>query len=358
MFPAIVLGFGKRTLHPRYEAAETALTTSSYARGQVAPGDKPRRGEGGPACSDASSPEPLPKDWFNTPSIRFGRRLLVLFALAQVLSLATASARADGFDPFKEDAWSGSPVMTTSDPFDDPTVTRFRIKQPSPPAATVQISAGPSTGTLISTSPTATASTGPAVTLPGKQVAAAAAYVPYQAETIPPPARLPSVGAAQMPAVATVGCGVPDERPITELTINIQLPQGELPHNLAADCWQQLNATIGPLAADRLWPQQVYNWDATCFAHQPLYFEEINLERYGYGCCTCLQSAYSAAHFFATVPALPYCIGAHCPFECQYALGHYRPGSCPPWRYHLPPCSARGGISEAGALTGFIFMIP
>ena len=68
------------------------------------------------------------------------------------------------------------------------------------------------------------------------------------------------------------------------------------------------------------------------FCHRPLYFEEINLERYGYGCGWCLQPGASAAHFFGTVPALPYLMTVDCPHECIYTLGHYRPGSCPPWR--------------------------
>jgi hypothetical protein len=93
-------------------------------------------------------------------------------------------------------------------------------------------------------------------------------------------------------------------------------------------------------------------------AHRPLYFEEINLERYGYGCHDCLQPFASAAHFFATVPALPYCIGANCPGECQYTLGHYRPGSCPPWRCHRPPVSALGALAEGGVWTGMVFLIP
>jgi hypothetical protein len=180
----------------------------------------------------------------------------------------------------------------------------------------------------------------------------------YQSATGIP--MLPTVPqtANTLPSPLIAGCGTPNEKPLAQLSIGVQLPQGELPADRAAACWQDLNANAGAQAAARYWSRQSYVWDATCMAHRPLYFEEINLERYGYGCHDCLQPFASAAHFFATVPALPYCMAADCPGECQYTLGHYRPGSCPPWRCHHPPISTRGGISEAGVLTGLIFLIP
>jgi hypothetical protein len=154
-------------------------------------------------------------------------------------------------------------------------------------------------------------------------------------------------------------CEAVDERPLHDLGINITLPNGLLPKDYANECWAYLNATGGPGAAIRGWPTLSYYWDATCLCYRPLYFEETNLERYGYGCCcACLQPAVSAAHFFGTVPALPYCMAADCPCECQYTLGHYRPGSCPPWRPHWPSCKPIAAASEAGVLTGLIFLIP
>lgn len=153
-------------------------------------------------------------------------------------------------------------------------------------------------------------------------------------------------------------CAAASEKPLGDLGINIAMPAGQVPTDYASACWDYINRTGGPLAAVRCWPAYCYQWDATCLCHRPLYFEEINLERYGYGCCACLQPAVSAAHFFGTVPALPYCMAADCPGECQYTLGHYRPGSCPPRRCHWPPCEPLAAASEAGVLTGLIFAIP
>jgi hypothetical protein len=154
-------------------------------------------------------------------------------------------------------------------------------------------------------------------------------------------------------------------RPLNDLTINIQLPNGMLPKNYWGEHPQPapLCDTCG---TNRGWPCDCYHWDPTCLCYQPLYFEEPNLERYGYGCgcytcscSTCIQSACSAAHFFGTVPALPYMMAANCPCECNYALGDYRPGSCTPWRYQCcAPCSALGAFSESSAAYGMILLLP
>jgi hypothetical protein len=153
-------------------------------------------------------------------------------------------------------------------------------------------------------------------------------------------------------------CAAMDEKPLTALGIAIASAPGKLPDDPATACWEQLNQSVGPLAAARCWPMHVFNWDATCLCHRPLYFEQINLERHGYGCCETLQPLASAAHFFATIPALPYCMAVECPCECVYTLGHYRPGSCPPWRCHWPPCSPLAAAAEGGVWTGMIFLIP
>ncbi len=153
-------------------------------------------------------------------------------------------------------------------------------------------------------------------------------------------------------------CAAAAEKPLGALTINIQMPDGELPRDFATACWEEIETQAGPFAGARAWPLFTYQWNATCFCHRPLYFEEINLERYGYGCHPCLQPAASAAHFFATVPALPYCMAAECPGECIYTLRHYRPGSCPPWRHHYPPRDGLAALTEGGVWTGLIFLIP
>jgi hypothetical protein len=142
-----------------------------------------------------------------------------------------------------------------------------------------------------------------------------------------------------------------------QVDISIAAPDGQFPTDHATSCWTQVQHSAGPCAT-RDWASSCYHWDATCLCHRPLYFEQINLERYGYGCCESLQPLASAAHFFGTVPALPYCMAVDCPGECIYTLGHYRPGGCPPWRYHCPPFDPLAVFSAGGVWTGMVFLIP
>jgi hypothetical protein len=177
---------------------------------------------------------------------------------------------------------------------------------------------------------------------------------PTVSETIPPP---PAVGQQADDSDEPGANWTPT--PLDELSTNIVLPGGLLPRDHWAERPHQFVGFFDPCGMTRGWPVNSYLWEASCFAHNPLYFEEINLERYGYGCCACLQPAASACHFFGTVPALPYKMAVDCPGECEYTLGHYRPGSCPPWRYHCcSRVSGLGAMSEAGVLTGLIFLIP
>jgi hypothetical protein len=99
-------------------------------------------------------------------------------------------------------------------------------------------------------------------------------------------------------------------------------------------------------------------WKAAGYCHKPLYFEQWNLERYGHSFHPVADPFISAAHFFASVPALPYKMGVELPWECIYPLGYYRPGDCAPWTIPAPPISARGAAVEAAAATGIIFILP
>ncbi len=102
----------------------------------------------------------------------------------------------------------------------------------------------------------------------------------------------------------------------------------------------------------RSWPMLTYTWKASALCHKPLYFEEVQLERYGHSPGPYLDPIVSAAHFFVTIPLLPYYMGIDSPWECQYSLGYYRPGSCAPYMIEPFPISLRGALFEAGAVVG------
>jgi hypothetical protein len=108
----------------------------------------------------------------------------------------------------------------------------------------------------------------------------------------------------------------------------------------------------------RHWDSITYNWKASGLCHKPLYFEQVAVERYGHSAPTFVQAVLSGAHFFASVPALPYMMGLCPPDECQYSLGYYRPGSCAPYLIDPIPLSLRAGLFQAGAIAGGILIIP
>jgi hypothetical protein len=146
------------------------------------------------------------------------------------------------------------------------------------------------------------------------------------------------------------GCpSVNDLKKISQLTTNITPSAGELPR----DCpWG------GENFQPRSWDSVTFAWTASGLCHHPLYFEEIQVERYGHTLGPWLQPIASGAHFFITLPILPYKMGLELPNECMYTLGYYRPGSCAPYMIDPLPLSIRAGVFEAGAWVGGAAIIP
>ncbi len=143
-------------------------------------------------------------------------------------------------------------------------------------------------------------------------------------------------------------------RPINSISLNIAPPKGEMPVNLAQ---QQMQSQLPQLLQDRPYEPWNYYWTATAFCHQPLYFEQVNVERYGHN-AGCLQPAVSAAHFFITIPMLPYKMGQDHPCDCVYTLGHSRPGDCNAWEPHDLRCSTWGALAQGVVVTGIVFAMP
>jgi hypothetical protein len=108
----------------------------------------------------------------------------------------------------------------------------------------------------------------------------------------------------------------------------------------------------------RQWLASTMTWQASGVCHKPLYFEEVQLERYGHSAGPIVQPVLSGAGFVLNVLALPYHAGIHPPNECQYPLGYYRPGSCAPWLMPPIPLSLRAGLLAAGVYVGGVFAIP
>ncbi|TWT29232.1 hypothetical protein KOR34_52870 [Posidoniimonas corsicana] len=140
---------------------------------------------------------------------------------------------------------------------------------------------------------------------------------------------------------------------INEISLAIT-PEGDAGEDYPFEC----GIDDGTPFADRQWPQVCYMWKASALCHKPLYFENVQLERYGHSWGPCLQPIVSGVHFFARIPAIPYMMGIQTPNECVYTLGHYRPGSCAPYMIEPIPFTWRAAAFQGAAVTGAVFAIP
>ncbi len=102
---------------------------------------------------------------------------------------------------------------------------------------------------------------------------------------------------------------------------------------------------------------QLY-WAASNFYHNPLYFEDFALERYGHTHHHLVEPFVSLGKFSAQFIGMPYQLALHPVCERQYTLGWYRPGDCVPKKYYQIPWNTKAAISAAAAYTGLIFLFP
>ncbi len=187
--------------------------------------------------------------------------------------------------------------------------------------------------------------------------------VPPQPAEPPPPVRIaPSMepSAAPLPTLEQQLAGHPaltekcitprDLKSISQITADISVKPEDLTglKRLPPEC------SLGDTPLEpRHWRRTTFAWTAASTCHNPLYFEEEQLERYGHSWGNVKQTAVSAIQFFSTVPLLPYYMGVYPPNECIYDLGQYRPGSCAPYYLDPFPLSVRGALYE-GTFLGLI----
>jgi hypothetical protein len=186
------------------------------------------------------------------------------------------------------------------------------------------------------------------------------------AEVLPPPAAV--VGSPNDPLARLIGEDVNRDgvHSLSLLTTDIRVkdlrdgkPAGDVPPD---EAHKVLN--LQPQYANgcerRPWMPLCYHWEASGLFSQPLYFEDWNLERYGYSPkgLRLLQPVLSAGRFYLTVATLPYQIVVHPPKEKVYALGYYRPGSPAPYRWSRPEIRPLAALAALGFYTGLVFLIP
>ena len=116
---------------------------------------------------------------------------------------------------------------------------------------------------------------------------------------------------------------------IHEVQASIHPMTGDLPPDYAAARLAGEPGIFHGLGMTRGWSPISYGWDAPAMYFKPLYFEDINLERYGihFGLCSPI---ISFGKFFGGIPCLPYKMLVQPPCECVYTLGYERPNNCVP----------------------------
>lgn len=74
-------------------------------------------------------------------------------------------------------------------------------------------------------------------------------------------------------------------------------------------------------------------WPSPGISYRPLYFEDVRLERYGQVRYPLVQPWRGAVHYFGSVAALPVIMYQQPPNQCEYPLGHCRPGNIVPYTW-------------------------
>lgn len=114
------------------------------------------------------------------------------------------------------------------------------------------------------------------------------------------------------------------------------------------------NSVFSPRAI----PHSHYCWDASDMFSNPLYFEDVNLERYGYSYPFLMQPFMSVGKFSTQLALLPYQMVNNPVRKHVYHVGYYRPGEWAPRLWYQVPFNLKAATVQAGAVTGMIFLIP
>jgi hypothetical protein len=112
----------------------------------------------------------------------------------------------------------------------------------------------------------------------------------------------------------------------------------------------------GTLAPRAFLPQQATLFPSYVVYH-PLYFQQINAERYGWELGV-FQPLVSTAQFYGDVLLMPYKVAYNPPWTCDANTGYNLPGNPEPLRFLTVPFSWRGVAAEVGAAVGGAAIFP
>jgi len=177
------------------------------------------------------------------------------------------------------------------------------------------------------------------------------------ASDLPAPMEEAPLSAEQAAEAAEIEAFELGVKPIHELSVQTRPDAGELPTNYASARFAREGKIAHRMGFSRSKTETLMMWEAPALCHRPLYFEDINLERHGYK-VPLIQPALSAAHFFGRVPLLPYMMVSEGRLNCQYTLGHYRPGDYAPYSLYVPRLRLDASAAEAAVIAGVLFAFP
>lgn len=142
-------------------------------------------------------------------------------------------------------------------------------------------------------------------------------------------------------------CPRPDGAPCTPLD----------PDDKSRECPEEIRLSDS-IYEGRTMPETIFAWQASNVYHNPLYFEDPALERYGHSHGTLLQPFASVGRFSAQLLGLPYQMTIDPVCDKEYPLGWYRPGECAPKLCYQVPLNLHAAAVTAGVYTGLIYAIP
>ena len=102
----------------------------------------------------------------------------------------------------------------------------------------------------------------------------------------------------------------------------------------------------------------VLQWAPTNMYHNPLYFEDPALERYGHTYHPLIQPFASSGRFATQLVGLPYQMVLHPVHSKEYPLGYYRPGDYAPKKLYQIPFNEEASLMQIAVVAGLILIFP
>lgn len=110
--------------------------------------------------------------------------------------------------------------------------------------------------------------------------------------------------------------------------------------------------------AGRSFEGRVMQWEPSNVFSNPLYFEDVALERYGHTRHPLIQPFASVGKWGLQLVGLPYQMTIDPAWKCDYKLGYYRPGDCAPYKKYRIPWNTKAALNQTAWTSGLIMLVP